>query len=88
MSLTVEEIKQKKSKLEADFLKNLKDFEKISEISIGYVEVKIDRHSYDEQKDTQGSGKKLRILKGVLDVSIEVNIANDLRSVDMSTKCD
>ena len=83
MKITVEEIKKKKSELESEFLKKLKSFEKLSEISIEYVDVKIDRHDYEEREESKRTGKKLHKLKGVLDVQINVNISNDPRSIDL-----
>ena len=83
MSLTVDEIKQKKSKLEANILKDLRALESSSDLKISYVEVNIDRHSYDEEEKMRKDGKKLRTLKGVIDVRIELNIADDPRSIDM-----
>lgn len=88
MPMTIKDIKKKKSDLEISFLKDLKQLEKEAEISINHVEVKIDRHDYDErEKARKADGKSkglrgLRVLKGVLDVVISINIENDPRSVD------
>lgn len=84
MSKTIKEIKNNKSKLEADILSMLIDFEKENEIRVDYVNVTTDSHSYEEtERRTADQKKKLRKLKGVLDVSINVNIENDPRSIDM-----
>jgi len=84
MSMTVEDIKKKKTDLEIAFLKDLKQLEKETEITINRVEVRIDRHTYEEREDARKDGKldKLRKLKGVLDVVISMNIDNDPRSID------
>ena len=59
------------------------DFEKENEIRVNYANVTTDRHSYEEEKQTRKQKKKLRKLKGVLDVTIDVNIENDPRSLDI-----
>lgn len=83
MSKTIKEIKNNKSKLEADILSMLIDFEKENEIKVNYANVTTDRHSYEEEEQTRKQKKKLRKLKGVLDVTIDVNIENDPRSIDV-----
>ena len=83
MSKTIKEVKNNKNKLEADILSMLIDFEKANEIRIDFVNVTTDHHSYEETERKNGEQKKeLRKLKGVLDISINVNIENDPRSVD------
>lgn len=85
MSKTIKEVKNNKNKLEADILSMLIDFEKANEIRVDYVNVTTDHHSYEEtERKTEDQKKKLRKLKGVLDVSISVNIENDPRSIDTS----
>ena len=81
MSLTIEQLKSNKSKLEESILKQLRDFEKESEILISYVNVRIDSHSY-EKLEKNRKKEENRKLKGVLDVTIDVNIENDPRSID------
>ena len=84
MSNTIKEIKDNKSKLEADILSTLIDFEKENEIRVDYVNITTDSYSYEEtEKSTAVQKKKLRKLRGVLDVTINVNIENDPRSVDI-----
>ena len=85
MSKTIQEIKDNKSKLEADILSMFIDFEKANEIRVDYINITTDSYSYDERerKTTEQKKKKLRKLKGVLDVSIIVNIENDPRSIDI-----
>lgn len=83
MSKTIKEVKNNKNRLEADILSMLIDFEKANEIRVDYVNVTTDHHSYKEtERETGEQKKKLRKLKGVLDVSISVNIENDPRSID------
>ena len=86
MPYTIKEIKDNKSKLETDILSMLIDFEKANEIRVDYVNVTTDHHSYEEtEKKTSEQKEKLRKLRGVLDVTINVNIENDPRSVDLPT---
>ena len=83
MSKTIQEVKDDKNKIESDILKTLINFEKSSEMRIDQVRVTTDRHSYDEEELARTQKKKLRKLKGVLDVTINVNIENDPRSIDL-----
>lgn len=86
MSLTIEEIKSKKSNIEAGILKDLRSLESNSDLKISYVEISIDQYSYEEKERSKEKKKKLRPLKGVIDVKIELNIADDPRSVDLQEK--
>ena len=83
MSKTIKEIKENKNRLETDILSMLIEFEDKNEIKVNYVNVSTDRHSYEEEEQTRKQKKKLRKLKGVLDVTIDVNIENDPRSIDV-----
>lgn len=83
MSKTIQEIKDNKSKVEADILSMLIDFEKETEIRVNYTNVITDRYSYEEEEQARKQKKKLRKLRGVLDVTIDVNIENDPRSLDI-----
>ena len=83
MSKTIQEVKDDKNKVESDILKTLIDFEKSSEMSIEHVRVTTDHHSYDEEELARKQKNKLRKLKGVLDVTINVNLENDPRSLDI-----
>ena len=81
MSKTVKEIKASKSQLESDILDMLIRFEKDNEIRVDYVNVNSDR--YDETEKGKKLTRKLICRnKGVIDVTINVNIENDPRSVD------
>ena len=82
MSKTIQEVKDDKNKVESDILKTLIDFEKSSEMNIDHVRVTTDHYTYDEEELARSQKKKLRKLKGVLDVTINVNLENDPRSVD------
>lgn len=84
MSKTIQEVKDDKNKVESDILKTLIDFEKSSEMNIDHVRVTTDHHTYDEEELARNQKKKLRKLKGVLDVTINVNLENDSRSIDVS----
>ena len=84
MSKTIQEVKDDKNKVESDILKTLIDFEKSSEMNIDHVRVTTDHHTYDEEELARNQKKKLRKLKGVLDVTINVNLENDPRSIDVS----
>lgn len=81
-SLTIEEIKNRKSEVEKDILKMLRDFEKETETMISYVSTQIDRG--DDSWDIEKSGKpgKKRKSKGLLDFTLELNLENDVRSID------
>lgn len=83
MSKTIQKVKDDKNKVESDILKTLINFEKSSEMKIDHVRVTTDHHSYDEEELAHKQKKKLRKLKGVLDVTINVNIENDPRSIDI-----
>jgi len=83
MSKTIQEVKTDKNKIESDILKMLIDFEKSSEMNIEHVRVTTDRHTYEEEELARAQKKKLRKLKGVLDVTINVNLENDPRSIDI-----
>jgi len=80
---TIKEIKERKSKIEADFLAILRKFEKESQLKIKEVVVSIDKHSWEDiEKARRNSKYKLPKLKGVLDVTIYADIENDPRSID------
>jgi len=83
MPKTVQEVKDEKNKVESDILKMLIDFEKSSEMNIERVRVTTDHHDYEEEEMARNQKKKLRKLKGVLDVTINVNLENDPRSIDI-----
>lgn len=84
MNKTIPEIKKIKSDIESQILTLLKEFEKVSELQIEYVEVQVDHLSYEEKDILRtAKNKKHRKLKGVLDVTINANIENDPRSVDI-----
>lgn len=86
MAKTVEEIKAEKSEVEGKILKMLKDLEASSGMIIDYVDVRTDRHSYEERECTEGNSKtSLRKLKGVLDIMIQMNLGNDPDSMEVPT---
>jgi hypothetical protein len=84
MSKTIQEVKNDKNKIESDILRMLIDFEKSSEMKIDHIRVTTDHHTYDKEELARNQKKKLRKLKGVLDVTINLNIENDPRSVDIA----
>lgn len=83
MAKTVQEIKKDKSEVEQKILGILKELEASSKIQMEYVEVEVDRHSHEEWEEAQKDGKKLRQLKGVLNVIIQLNLENDSDSLPM-----
>lgn len=86
MAKTVEEIKAEKSEVEGKILKMLKDLEASSGMIIDYVDVRTDRHSYEEREGTEGNSKiSPRKLKGVLDIMIQMNLGNDPDSMEVPT---
>ena len=84
MAKTIQDIKNEKSKIESDILRMLIELEKSSEMNIEHVRVTVDHHSYEEEELNRKEKKKLRKLKGVVDVTINLNIENDPRSVDIA----
>lgn len=84
MANTIEETKAEKSEIESKILKMLKDLEASSGMIIDYVDVRTDRHSYEEQENAKKNPKaSLRKLKGVLDVMIQMNLGNDPDSIEV-----
>ena len=81
--MTIEEVKIKKSSLEAEILQKLRTFENSSDIQVEHVIVRIDCHNYEEEEYARKEGKQLRALKGILDVQINASIDNDVRTVDL-----
>ncbi len=82
MAKTVQQIKADKSEVEQKMLGMLKDLETSSKMRINYVDVKTDRHSYEEEEKSRNGKKKLRQLKGVLDVMIQMDLGDDPDSID------
>ena len=79
---TIEKIKIKKSEIEQQILKILRTFAKEVDMNLMSVDVKVDHHSYEEEEDYRRNKKKLRELKGVLDVNINMNLDDNPRSID------
>ena len=79
---TIEKIKVRKSEIEQQILKILRAFAEEVDMNLRHVDVKVDHHSYEEDEEHRKYKKKLRKLKGVLDVNINMNLDNDPSSID------
>lgn len=83
MSMTIEEIKKRKSALEIKILEECKAYEKETDTRVTYIRVESDDGDFG---DIISSGRvekvKKRPSKGLLNVTIDTTMENDVRSVD------
>ena len=72
-SMTLEEVKKKKMKLELDVVKMFKEFELGTELKISYIDVM--RKQLKDKKSTGGFNKSYEPHKGkIMDININVDL--------------
>ena len=84
MSMTIEEIKKRKSALEIKILEECKAYEKETETRVTYIRTESDDGDFNDIISSGSVEKKMkkRPSKGMLNITIDTTMENDVRSVD------
>ena len=79
-AMTIEEIKELKTKTEKEILKLIINYEAKTETRVRHISVNSD--TGDDTWNVPANKIKMRKSRGVLDVTMETTMDNDVRSID------